>query len=325
MESLAHSATFAQPSLPASSSMQPQTDAYGPASGSKRQRRISSAPSLERLKLESPDLTSDFSNTSESMLSIQLITPNITPPEIAAYPVKPSRPQETLFPPTTPLLPRRRRPRKPRAKPQLSEEEEAAKREKFLERNRVAAGKCREKRKSWMTELEDAKLELEEHNTRLRAEHGALQVEFDQMRALLMQHASCGDARINKWIENEAKRFVLDAGEQYDSLLAASYGITAVAAGNDGGTSEYVLRDLDGAAAAPRRRAVSAAAYSMSPPPPPSMAVPRAVAGALTHDADGGPVMFNEPIYMVSSTPRVGNAVSLDDYLENVPRTYPAC
>lgn len=260
------------------------------------------------------------------MLPLQLITPNITPPEIAAYPVKPSRPQEIPFPSTTPLLPRRRRPRKPRAKPQLSEEEEAAKREKFLERNRVAAGKCREKRKSWMTELEDAKLELEERNSRLRAEHGALQVEFNQMRALLMQHASCGDARINKWIENEAKRFVLDAGEQYDSLLAASYGISA--ARNDSSTStvpEYVLRDLDDAAAAPRRRAVSSAAYSMSPPPQPSMAVPRAMAGALTHDADGRPVIFNEPIYMVSSTPRVGNAVSLDDYLENVPRTYPAC
>lgn len=252
---------------------------------------------------------------------MQLITPNITPPEIAAYPVKPSRPQETPFPPTTPLLPRRRRPRKPRAKPQLSEEEEAAKREKFLERNRVAAGKCREKRKSWMTELEDAKLELEERNNRLRAEHGALQVEFNQMRALLMQHASCGDARISKWIENEAKRFVLDAGEQYDSLLAASYGITR----NDSSTSEYALRDLDDAAAAPRRRAVSSAAYSMSPPQQPSLAVPRAMAGALTHDADGRPVIFNEPIYMVSSTPRVGNAVSLDDYLENVPRTYPAC
>jgi hypothetical protein len=33
-------------------------------------------------------------------------------------------------------------------------------------------------------------------------------------------HANCGDGNINRWIENEAKRFVLRAGERYDAMLA---------------------------------------------------------------------------------------------------------
>ncbi|KAF7516067.1 hypothetical protein G7054_g14313 [Neopestalotiopsis clavispora] len=325
-----------QSSLPARASMQSDVDIYGSApTSNQRQRRLSSAPSLDRLKLESPDLTSGSSTTPESRRSGQSITPNITPPDIAAYPIQPSKPPDAIFPPPAPLLPRRRRPRKPRPKPELSAEQEAAKREKFLERNRVAAGKCREKRKSWMTDLEDTKLELEDRNTRLRTEHNALLMEFNQMRALLMSHANCGDVRINKWVENEAKRFVLGAGEQYDSMLA-NYGMSTGPQSRNDSTS--IISEYTTAAAAlqdfettTRRGAMPAVTHDMSPTQQASMALPRAIPDTsivfrdpVTHDSGGRPIVLNEPVYMIPPTSRIEN-LSLGTYLENVPQTYPTC
>ncbi|ETS79911.1 hypothetical protein PFICI_07440 [Pestalotiopsis fici W106-1] len=321
-------------SLPARASVQSDLDIYGSAPPNhQRQRRLSPAPSLDRLKLESPELTSGPSSTPESRLSGQSITPNITPPDLAAYPIQPSKPSEAVFPPPAPLLPRRRRPRKPRPKPELSVEEETAKREKFLERNRVAAGKCREKRKTWMTDLEDTKLELEDRNTRLRTEHSALLMEFNQMRAALMAHANCGDVRINKWVENEAKRFVLGAGEQYDSMLA-TYGIsTGPQIRNDSTStmSEYttaVIQDMENAS---RQRTIPVT-HGMSPTQSASISMPRAMPDTsilfrdpATHDPGRRPMILNEPVYMVSPTTRIENNASLGNYLENVPRPYPAC
>jgi len=49
-------------------------------------------------------------------------------------------------------LPKAKKPRKSKRKP-LSKEQEEAKRKKFLERNRVAADKCRQNRKKWIDDL----------------------------------------------------------------------------------------------------------------------------------------------------------------------------
>ncbi|KAI1655680.1 hypothetical protein F4813DRAFT_391530 [Daldinia decipiens] len=93
------------------------------------------------------------------------------------------------------------------------------KRTKFLERNRTAATKCRQKKREWVTGLEGTKFELENQHNLLQGEYSDLKNEITQIKSQLMDHSTCNDPNINKWIENEAKRFVLGTSEKYDQML----------------------------------------------------------------------------------------------------------
>ncbi|KAK4077969.1 transcriptional regulator family: bZIP [Purpureocillium lilacinum] len=77
-----------------------------------------------------------------------------------------------------------------------------------LERNRIAASKCRGKQKQRVHELKKAEEELEARHTRLEAEYKTLLGETVQLKNLLMGHAGCGNANIDLWVENEAVRLV---------------------------------------------------------------------------------------------------------------------
>lgn len=88
------------------------------------------------------------------------------------------------------------------------DEEDDSKRNKYLERNRVAASKCRQKKKVWVNDLEATKSEMERKHSTLQRDYTSLVNEVTQLKNQLMAHAGCGDPRINGWIETEAKRFV---------------------------------------------------------------------------------------------------------------------
>ncbi|KAK8135280.1 bZIP transcription factor [Apiospora sp. TS-2023a] len=231
---------FTVPMRPHLSSGQPSTDssssaptdahmqsgvnlpAWTPANqGHTRQLRV---PSAYGSSFEPPGLSSGSSTTPDTKNS-QAVTPKN---RRGSRNVSIQPKADAVFPPPLPsgpiLPPRRRRPRKPKPKPQLSTEEEEAKKNKTLERNRVAASKCREKKKDWTKDLEETKIGLESQNSHLQMEYSTLVKEVGEIRAQLMTHASCHDANIDKWIENEAKKFVLGAGERYDTMLGATPG-----------------------------------------------------------------------------------------------------
>ncbi|KAH8162092.1 hypothetical protein CIB48_g6162 [Xylaria polymorpha] len=105
----------------------------------------------------------------------------------------------------------------------INPKEKEGKRRHFLQRNRVAAMKCRKKKKEWVNDLEETKSGLESQNTHLHMELDGLIDEASRIRAQLMVHANCNDANIDKWIENEAKRFVIGTGERYDQILAHAH------------------------------------------------------------------------------------------------------
>ncbi|XP_049804881.1 cyclic AMP-dependent transcription factor ATF-2 [Schistocerca nitens] len=65
------------------------------------------------------------------------------------------------------------------------------KRKKFLERNRAAAMRCREKRKSWIKDLEKRADILQTSNDQLQAEVKSLRAELATLKALLLQHKNC--------------------------------------------------------------------------------------------------------------------------------------
>ncbi|KAK3685983.1 hypothetical protein B0T22DRAFT_443097 [Podospora appendiculata] len=104
------------------------------------------------------------------------------------------------------------------------EVEDDQKRSKFLERNRIAASKCREKKKQYVSELEEAKIGLESQHARLQMEYNGLLGEVSGLKHHLMAHAKCNDPNINRWLDNEARRFVQTTNELFGQPFAQDYG-----------------------------------------------------------------------------------------------------
>lgn len=96
--------------------------------------------------------------------------------------------------------------------------EEERKRDRFLERNRVAASKCRMKRKEWVSDLEEHKVGLESFHNNLQMEYQGLLGEVSNIKNQLMQHANCNDSNIDQWLQNEARTFVQGGSDHYEQL-----------------------------------------------------------------------------------------------------------
>jgi cyclic AMP-dependent transcription factor ATF-2 len=115
--------------------------------------------------------------------------------------------------PPEPEPPRKRKPK--RIKKESDTGEEDKRRRKFLERNRIAASKCREKKKQYVSELEETKIGLETHHTHLQLEVNALVAEISGLKHRLMAHAKCNDVHIDRWLNNEARKFVQTNNELF--------------------------------------------------------------------------------------------------------------
>lgn len=82
------------------------------------------------------------------------------------------------------------------------------KKEQVKQRNRVAAHKCRQKKRERVDELKEQSSSLEAENSNLHIEYERLRKEIGQVRSDLMHHTECNDNNINQWISNEAKTYV---------------------------------------------------------------------------------------------------------------------
>lgn len=81
-------------------------------------------------------------------------------------------------------------------------------RRRSLEQNRVAALKCRKRKKRWTENLEQKKSGLEAIHTDLLGEYENLFQESSQLKNLLTIHAGCQDLNIDIWTRNEASKYV---------------------------------------------------------------------------------------------------------------------
>ena len=108
---------------------------------------------------------------------------------------------------TTPNeAPKAKKPRKSKKKPMTMEQEEA-KRKKFLERNRVAADKCRQNRKKRIDDLQSKAHYIGADNTAKKAQLEDLEQEIAQLRSLVFIHSrSCNEKDILDWIEQESSK-----------------------------------------------------------------------------------------------------------------------
>ncbi|AEO62793.1 uncharacterized protein THITE_2107394 [Thermothielavioides terrestris NRRL 8126] len=107
--------------------------------------------------------------------------------------------------PTTPERPET--PRKPRPRKAGGQGSGAGeKRSKILERNRVAASKCREKKKRYVAELLERSLFLEKEHMSLLQQRDVELAQANNWKNGLMMHADCGDENIDRWIRQLASR-----------------------------------------------------------------------------------------------------------------------
>ncbi|KAL7816144.1 hypothetical protein V8C26DRAFT_93027 [Trichoderma gracile] len=94
---------------------------------------------------------------------------------------------------------------------------EAEKKDIIKQRNRVAASKCRQKKKEKVDELKEMKSSLERRNSELQLEYQRLRQELGEVKSHLIRHTDCNDPNIDRWVENEAKCYVqklVQTGEQ---------------------------------------------------------------------------------------------------------------
>ncbi|EKG16546.1 Transcription factor Jun [Macrophomina phaseolina MS6] len=89
--------------------------------------------------------------------------------------------------------------------------EERAKRDQFLERNRVAAHKCRQKKKEWMAKLDDEFRDLSAKNKYLQAEVQLLSNTLYELKNLIFQHTDCRYGPIDEFIRLEAEKVQMRA------------------------------------------------------------------------------------------------------------------
>ena len=106
-----------------------------------------------------------------------------------------------------PLVPtkRARKPHKNARKPRTAEQE-AAKRETFLKRNREAAYKCRIKKKTQTEMIVERAKQLDQDNAMKGLEIENLRREVESMRAMLLPHwRTCSDEKVNGYVDGLVK------------------------------------------------------------------------------------------------------------------------
>ncbi|QPH03825.1 hypothetical protein C2857_000205 [Epichloe festucae Fl1] len=134
----------------------------------------------------------------------------VPPPRQEKSKRKASKQKETLETrKTTAATKTRRQPeRESRRSTRTEEVKKPTRRERSLERNRVAASKCRRRKKAWTEKLEEKRSGLEAMHSELQTQYLSLLQESCNLKNHLITHAACHDPNIDVWINNEASKFV---------------------------------------------------------------------------------------------------------------------
>ncbi|CAJ0829860.1 6625_t:CDS:2 [Entrophospora sp. SA101] len=87
------------------------------------------------------------------------------------------------------------------------EESQEEKRRRFLERNRVAASKCRQKKKVWVQDLNDRVITAEKINAQLTSSVRALKDELMSLQDQVMAHINCTNCNLVQNYLDHCARF----------------------------------------------------------------------------------------------------------------------
>jgi hypothetical protein len=103
-------------------------------------------------------------------------------------------------------LPKPKKKRGPRKTKQKTEEEKRAKEERKLERNRMAASKCRQKKKVATEQMMENFNELERQNHWMKACLEEAKQERNKILAMLLEHKECNHPAVDKCLESQLAR-----------------------------------------------------------------------------------------------------------------------
>jgi len=92
----------------------------------------------------------------------------------------------------------------------MDEHAREEKRRRFLERNRVAASKCRQKKKEWMQNLEETARTAQNNSKYLQAAVAQLKDELLLLKQELLKHHGCDCTKIRTYLMQEAEKVVID-------------------------------------------------------------------------------------------------------------------
>ncbi|KAM8981611.1 cyclic AMP-dependent transcription factor ATF-7 isoform X3 [Sarcophilus harrisii] len=149
----------------------------------------------------------------------------------------PAQPQVSPAQPTPSTGGRRRR---------TVDEDPDERRQRFLERNRAAASRCRQKRKLWVSSLEKKAEELTSQNIQLSNEVTLLRNEVAQLKQLLLAHKDCPVTALQKKTQGYLAESPKESSEptgspapviQHSSATAASNGLSVRSAAEAVATS----------------------------------------------------------------------------------------
>ncbi|MCJ1283963.1 hypothetical protein MMC26_003294 [Xylographa opegraphella] len=98
---------------------------------------------------------------------------------------------------------------------------EEEKRSKFLERNRVAASKCRQKKKEWTNNLEAKARELQNSKNQLAMMVTSLKEEVMWLKGEMLKHTGCGCVQIRDYLTKQADS-IAATGSMYQAFESAA-------------------------------------------------------------------------------------------------------
>jgi len=96
-----------------------------------------------------------------------------------------------------------------------AEPEEEQKREKFLERNRIAASKCRQKKKEWTNNLEQRARELTQERATLTSYVASLKDELLYLKGECLKHTDCNCVDIRRYLTSAVAHMTTTSPELY--------------------------------------------------------------------------------------------------------------
>jgi hypothetical protein len=104
--------------------------------------------------------------------------------------------------------PKRRRGRPKSQPPAMDQSALTASRETHLEKNRVAAHKCRQRKKEFIQSLESRAQDGSIRNKQLKSQVDGLKEELLLLKNQLLGHANCGDINIDRYLKQSASNII---------------------------------------------------------------------------------------------------------------------
>jgi len=96
------------------------------------------------------------------------------------------------------------------------------KREKFLERNRVAASKCRQKKKVWTSNLEQRARKLTSERQMLTTHVAMLRNELLELKCRCLEHTNCECGQIREYLKNTVAALQPASADLYQFVEGSS-------------------------------------------------------------------------------------------------------